>query len=610
MNFYVPNFTQLSVFSNFSPFLVSNFALCIKHTIKPLNTSAMKKSLLKLCALLIVMFIVITLNSCVKEDPIPEGSNEVIINNSITRSVSWSADSIYVVSGAVYVGDGATLTIQPGTVIRFNAGASLHIASSNNATIIANGTVEKPIIFTSNAPNPVAGAWDGIYFYQNTLQNTVLNYCVIEYAGGNETGALNLYNCDITITNSIIYKALYAGISSQYDNGKGGFVTFSNNKLEDISGYAIEMDANKLHTIEKNNEFTNTHPILITGFFNSTTARKWNKLQIPYVIDHELSIDGDLTLEAGTTFKFNASGLMSFGYNKSTKLTAIGTNEEPIEFTSNSLSPAAGAWRGFEFYSHTLANTNLSYCIFNYTGKDYERALQMYDATINFTNNSITNCSGMGIKLNSEKAGFGSFKSNTISCTDHVISISSQRLSDLGVLNNFTPGLNKGIEVFGSAYFPSLKTWKKQEMADLYIDEAMYLDGNLTIEAGTVFKMGGNGYFLIGYEKSTTIKAIGTADQPIVFTSELEDPAPGSWQGIQFYANCTLNTVFEYCHFMYGGKNGYNTLKAYANASLTMNNCQIYFHEDSDEPMAVRQEKTTIKSLTGNNFEWVLEEWK
>ena len=67
----------------------------------------------------------------------------VTIDTDITSSVTWTSDKSYLINGDIEIGNSSILTIQPGTVIRFAAGASLSIGYSSNATLIANGTAAK-----------------------------------------------------------------------------------------------------------------------------------------------------------------------------------------------------------------------------------------------------------------------------------------------------------------------------------------------------------------------------------------------------------------------------------------------------------------------------------
>lgn len=70
------------------------------------------------------------------------------VSGTISTSTTWTADKRYVLSDFVGVSAGATLTIEPGTVIYGGDGrASLFIA--RGAKIIADGTARRPIVFTS-----------------------------------------------------------------------------------------------------------------------------------------------------------------------------------------------------------------------------------------------------------------------------------------------------------------------------------------------------------------------------------------------------------------------------------------------------------------------------
>jgi hypothetical protein len=74
----------------------------------------------------------------------------------ISKNETWYADSIYILDGKVIVREGATLTIQAGTIIKGKDGTATMASAlivSRGAKINAQGTKEKPIIFTSELDN-------------------------------------------------------------------------------------------------------------------------------------------------------------------------------------------------------------------------------------------------------------------------------------------------------------------------------------------------------------------------------------------------------------------------------------------------------------------------
>ena len=93
--------------------------------------------------------------------PIPT----VDVTTNITTNTRWSAGNTYYLKGQIYVKNNATLTIDPGVVVRGDAtvaGAALII--TKGAKLIAEGTATSPIVFTSDKAvgARVKGDWGGI----------------------------------------------------------------------------------------------------------------------------------------------------------------------------------------------------------------------------------------------------------------------------------------------------------------------------------------------------------------------------------------------------------------------------------------------------------------
>jgi hypothetical protein len=81
----------------------------------------------------------------------------------------------YILNGSLIMLDGTTLTIPAGMTIKASAsGASVYIAISQGAKIIANGTPTEPIVLTSNATNPAAGDWGGLILLGKAPINSVV----------------------------------------------------------------------------------------------------------------------------------------------------------------------------------------------------------------------------------------------------------------------------------------------------------------------------------------------------------------------------------------------------------------------------------------------------
>jgi hypothetical protein len=63
-------------------------------------------------------------------DPIP-GAKLVVVNSNITSNTTWYSDTTYQLGARVSVESGATLTIQPGTVIKGEAGSGANATAFN-----------------------------------------------------------------------------------------------------------------------------------------------------------------------------------------------------------------------------------------------------------------------------------------------------------------------------------------------------------------------------------------------------------------------------------------------------------------------------------------------
>lgn len=125
------------------------------------------------------------------------GSTEnTILEGRITANRTLKADYVYKLRGLVYVTNGAVLTIEPGTKIVGEKGKNGGLIITRSCKIIADGTVEKPIVFTSEESNPQRGDWAGLVLLGNAPTNASFNgqQGIGEIEGGiNNSDGLGLY---------------------------------------------------------------------------------------------------------------------------------------------------------------------------------------------------------------------------------------------------------------------------------------------------------------------------------------------------------------------------------------------------------------------------------
>lgn len=129
------------------------------------------KNLLFLFAFTLSLGIVFT--SCKDDDDDPfvfesgikaAGSEELFTEALITDNIALTNDKVWELKGRVVVTDGATLTIQEGTIIKSHTGTEENASAlliARGGKLIANGTASNPIIMTSINDNIALGEFAG-----------------------------------------------------------------------------------------------------------------------------------------------------------------------------------------------------------------------------------------------------------------------------------------------------------------------------------------------------------------------------------------------------------------------------------------------------------------
>ncbi|GBE28268.1 hypothetical protein BMS3Bbin03_02207 [bacterium BMS3Bbin03] len=122
------------------------------------------------------------------------GSNIDIHDNDIQPGdhVVWTSDNTYILHGFVFVDSTATLTIEPGTIIKGSPGQGASASAlivPRGGKIFAEGTVDHPIIFTALAddvtdpndmPLDARGLWGGVILLGRAQINTAARVGQIE----------------------------------------------------------------------------------------------------------------------------------------------------------------------------------------------------------------------------------------------------------------------------------------------------------------------------------------------------------------------------------------------------------------------------------------------
>jgi hypothetical protein len=152
----------------------------------------------------------------------------LIISGRISSDRTLKAGNTYILRGTVYIVDGAKLTIEPGVIIHGEKSSRGTLVVTKGTQILANGTVNKPIVFTSDAATPQRGDWGGIVILGRAKTNSSFNGVagVGEIEGGvNNAEGLGLYGGADDNDNSGILKYVrieYAGYAFLPDKELNG----------------------------------------------------------------------------------------------------------------------------------------------------------------------------------------------------------------------------------------------------------------------------------------------------------------------------------------------------------------------------------------------------
>ncbi|MCW3127168.1 MAG: hypothetical protein JWO03_2826 [Bacteroidetes bacterium] len=217
---------------------------------------------------LLSVTLMITASSCKKESTSPTGCVKEVVEVGATISTPTTWDSCHIYHCAYFPAISAALTIEAGTIVKFDDQKGLTVM--NGGTLTVRGTAAHPVIFTSsrddsyggdnngdgNATTPQKGDWQHITF--GTSSGNSIDYAKILYAGSGTTGlerALNMGDgANNSLTNSVIAHTA-GGVDQSYA--------------------ALDMSASQISCVATGNTFyDNGHPVLIgiaSNFDNSNT---------------------------------------------------------------------------------------------------------------------------------------------------------------------------------------------------------------------------------------------------------------------------------------------------------------------------------------------------
>jgi hypothetical protein len=296
----------------------------------------------------------------------------------IEDNVTIKAGCVVDVKTNVLVANSRTLTIEPGVRLRFHEKSYLEVGHKGSR-IIAKGTKDKPIVFTSAASAPARGDWIGLVFDDAVGEGTTIEHAVIEYAGREShggQGAITVFRefpagrvsiRDVTFANNAI-----AAITDM----RASFGTFERNVFHD-NARALRVTAGVYAAMGEGNDFGDLVEV-VGGTVNKKgtfpKARGGIRVSEPIYVNGDGSEVASLTIAKGAVLKFAPKTWLEIGTGGPAELHASG-----VTFTSAVEKPRAGDWVGL-FFGDKTRRATVSESLIEYAGGEEHNS----DAAVTF----------------------------------------------------------------------------------------------------------------------------------------------------------------------------------------------------------------------------------
>jgi len=163
---------------------------------------------------------------------------------SISETTTWTNEKVHLITSNLSIEEGFKLTIEPGAIVKFNSSIQLVV----HGDLIAVGTIDSPIYFTSSCDDSVggesnndgvrecsAGDWEGIQF-EDTVDDalTQLSFIDLRFSGQSQA-AIYTNRANITISDSVIRDSGHHGIETYYASPIISRNKIINSKMSGIS---------------------------------------------------------------------------------------------------------------------------------------------------------------------------------------------------------------------------------------------------------------------------------------------------------------------------------------------------------------------------------------
>lgn len=495
------------------------------------------------------------------------------VSGNITTDTTWTlANSPYEVTDLLTVRENATLTIDPGVQVRVAEMTHIQVYGS----LVAHGTESAPIRFSGTTAQ--SGWWYGISVSYTAADPAAVSFdhVIVEHAGYSNMesyGALDVGTANAEIRHSLFQNNGNNGVNFTLDGpvilADSQFINNGWHAVR-IYGYyaAYDPQLSNLSASGNGKAGAGYDAVVYVATAWKQGEHTLEAMGLPYVFRAGFNVEpgGRLILEPGIEVRVDS------GFYVRGELEAVGTAAQPITLTGIKKEP--GGWWGLNVAGVGVpALAHLEHVVVEYGGQTtYEDSANITVSSANLVlrHSIIRNGGGHGI-YNSGGAPDEAF-AVAIEDTQFVNNARAGVVCDDESCKQTASGLTAtGNGINGLVYRNSqwgAVTWKNAGIPYWVEGSSGISEGDtMTLEPGTEVRMAQGAWLDVRGE----LHAVGTPEQPIVFTGTQQQP--GWWRGITAAPNAILE--LRYCDVGYGGQGGQGGQLAPALIELATNGAVV-----------------------------------
>lgn len=304
---------------------------------------------------------------CSEKNPSAQGPPKLFFEHSRSTNLHLTkACHPYKVRNYLALSGGAKLSAEPGVVVQFGKDAVLRLGGGGSkGGLDLQGSSQQKITLTGEpatggGPSPGPGFWRGIVVESGATIS--LKQCTVSQAGGATKGGdpqavLLVKGADaIALKNTTFQQSSGFGLHATFTAASGATV-FSQFEGTTFSGFrtAAAIHVAYLGQIGTGNVFGSSGSNSELHVAGTTVDRPgtWRNFGVPYNFQEQaISVDANLTVEAGNTLVFKSGASLTVGFSSPVRFEAKGSSASRVVLRTAGGAP--GSWQGLVARSGTL----------------------------------------------------------------------------------------------------------------------------------------------------------------------------------------------------------------------------------------------------------------